>query len=95
MGTGITAEVFHAVGTVPILMERLRSLVRTGDILEASKWSITPVMSSEPLALEKSDAFISSKAYSSVQQSLQDSSLAGGLVHHDVIKDGTADKSRV
>ena len=35
LGTGTTVDVFQAVGTVPVAIDRLNNLVSTGVILEA------------------------------------------------------------
>ena len=50
-------DVFQAVGTVPVAIDRLNSLVNTGVILEAVILSIFPVIPSGPHALVVSNAF--------------------------------------
>jgi len=52
MGIGTTVEVFQAVGTLPALIDILKSFVRMGPILEAVCLSIMPDMLSGPLAFD-------------------------------------------
>ena len=52
LGIRTTAEVFQAVGTFSGLIDRLKSLVRMGPILEAVSLSIIPEIPSGPLAFD-------------------------------------------
>jgi len=54
MGIGTTVEVFQAVGTLPALIDILKSFVKMGPILEAVCLSIMPEMLSGQLALDVS-----------------------------------------